>query len=37
MTSVNNIVIELELCGLSPTKPVDEVVAEITAKIEAST
>lgn len=37
MTSVDNIVIELELCGLSPTKPVDEVVAQITAKIEAST
>lgn len=37
MTSVNNIVIELELCGLSPSKPVDEVVAQITAKIEAST
>jgi hypothetical protein len=36
MTSVNNIVIELELCGLSPSKPVDEVVAQITAKIEAS-
>src|SRR5882757_3828873 len=37
MTSVNNIVIELELCGLGPAKPVDQVVAQITAKIEAST
>jgi serine/threonine kinase PknH len=37
MTSVNNIVIELELCGLSASKPVDEVIAQITAKIEAST
>jgi PknH-like protein len=37
MTSVNNIVIELELCGLSPSKPVDRVVAQITARIEAST
>jgi serine/threonine kinase PknH len=37
MASVDNIVIELELCGLSPSKPVDEVVAQITAKIEAST
>ncbi|HEX7823828.1 MAG TPA: sensor domain-containing protein, partial [Mycobacterium sp.] len=37
MTAVNNIVVELELCGLSPSKPVDEVIAQITAKIEAST
>jgi hypothetical protein len=36
MTSVSNIVIELELCGLSPSKPVDEVVAQITAKIEGT-
>jgi serine/threonine-protein kinase len=36
MTPHNNIVIELELCGLSRTKPVDEVLAQITDKIEAA-
>jgi serine/threonine kinase PknH len=36
MTAHNNIVIELELCGASPSKPVDEVLAQISDKIEAA-
>jgi hypothetical protein len=36
MTAHNNIVIELELCGPAPTKPVDEVLAQITDNIEAA-
>jgi hypothetical protein len=36
MTPHNNIVIELELCGPSATKPVNEVLAQITDNIEAA-
>jgi serine/threonine kinase PknH len=36
MTPHNNVVVELELCGLNPTKPVDEVLAQITDNIEAA-
>lgn len=36
MTAHNNIVIELELCGASPSKPFDEVLAQISDKIEAA-
>jgi serine/threonine-protein kinase len=34
MTPHNNVVIELELCGRSPSMPVDEAIAQITDKIE---
>jgi serine/threonine-protein kinase len=36
VTPHNNIVIELELCGRSPSMPVDDAIAEITDKIEAA-